>query len=581
MRTVLSYLKDYRITAITAFLLMLIELSVELILPLLLAKIIDEGILKGQITTVLYWGGIMAGITLFAFITAIFNSFFSAHVSQSYGYDIRKALYGRIQNFTFSNLNKYSTSSLITRLTNDVTQLQNTIFMGLRIMPRAPLIVIGSMIMAFTVNIKLAIILVIIVPILFIFLLFILKKGRKHFKLVQEKLDTVNNVMQENLTAMRLIKAFLRHTYESTRFQQASTNLMETTSRSLRLMETTMPVLLLVMNISIVGLLWLGRTELSQGNILVGEAVAVLNYALRITSTFSVFSFIIMGFSRFRASADRVAQILDDNLDLENTREELHCETVSLKGKVEFQHLTFQYPNTDKNVLEDISFTVNAGDTVAVLGATGSGKTTLFQMIPRLYEAKIGKILINRKEIADYPLKGLRRRIGYVAQESLLFTGTIKENILWGKQDASMDEVITASRNAQIHNMIMSLPNQYETKLGQKGVNLSGGQKQRLSIARALIRKPDVLLLDDSTSALDLETESHLLRAIREYTCTTFIITQKITTAMEADLVLLLDEGKLIGKGKHVDLMEKTPLYQQIYQSQMNEVSDCYVKGIK
>jgi len=580
MASVFSFLKPYRIPAFFALLLMLIELAVELLQPYLMAKIIDEGILQEEISTVLIWGGIMIGISLLSFISGITNSFYAAHVSQSYGYDIRRKLYEKIQHFSFANLNQYPTASLITRLTNDVTQLQNTIFMGLRIMLRAPLLIVGAMVMAFVVNAKLALILILTVPFLFLFLVFVLQKGRKQFGEVQKRLDKVNGVMRENLTAMRLIKAFIRDKHESKRFNQESSKLMEKTSDALRFMETIMPVLLFVMNVSILGLLWFGRAEINQGGVKIGEVVAIINYALRITSSLSILSFILSAFSRFRASADRVSEVLIEPIDQQDNAERIE-DHVSLNGKIEFRHVSFQYPATEVKVIEDLSFVIHPKQTVAVLGATGSGKTSLFQLIPRLYDADTGEVLIDDRNAADYNMRKLRMQIGYVPQESLLFTGSVKENILWGKTDASMEEVILAAKNAQIHETICKLPEQYDTKLGQKGVNLSGGQKQRLSIARALIRKPKILLLDDSTSALDLQTERRLLEAVKTYDCTTLIITQKVSTALNADFVLLLDDGRLLAKGTHESLLASSSLYQRIYQSQLEEGRLKDVQGAK
>jgi len=570
MASVFSFLKPYRFPALFALVLMLIELAVELIQPYLMAKVIDEGILKEQLSTVLLWGGVMTGISLLSFLSGVTNSFYAAHVSQSYGNDIRRVLYEKIQRFSFANLNQYPTASLITRLTNDVTQLQNTIFMGLRIMMRAPLLIIGAMIMAFVVNSKLALILIVTVPFVFLFLVYVLQKGRKQFGEVQKRLDKVNSVMRENLTAMRLIKAFLRQKHESSRFNQESSQLMEKTSDALRFMETIMPILLFVMNVSILGLLWFGRAEINQGGVKVGEVVAIINYALRITSSLSVLSFIVSAFSRFRASADRVSEVLTEKVD-QHDHDGGTEQYASLTGKIEFKQVSFRYPGTAVTVIEDLSFVIRHKQTVAVLGATGSGKTSLFQLIPRLYDADQGEVLIDDQNVNRFNMQQLRMQIGYVPQESLLFTGSVKENILWGKTDASMEEVITAAKDAQIHETICKFPDQYETKLGQKGVNLSGGQKQRLSIARALIRKPQILLLDDSTSALDLQTERKLLEAVKTYDCTTLIVTQKISTAIHADLVLLLEDGRLLAKGNHDSLLAFSPLYQRIYQSQLEE----------
>lgn len=570
MYKALSYLKPYRIAIVIAILLTLIELFVELFQPLLMAKIIDDGILEGDLSVVLKWGGVMVGISFLAFSSGILNSFFAAHVSQSFGYDIRKALFVKVQSFSFTNFNLFPTSSLITRMTNDITQLQNSIFMVLRIMMRAPLLVIGGVIMALFVNVKLAFILVLTIPFLISFLIFVMRKGGTLFRAVQAKLDGVNRVMQENLAGMRLIKAFLRRKHEGKRFTIANKELMDRTVLALRVIEVAMPVLLLVMNISILGVLWFGSIEVSGGDATVGEVVAIINYAMRITAVFSVFAFIIMGFSRARASSQRVSEVLLTDIDLVDSKE-MDSSLRILDGKVEFDNVSFHYPGTQSPVLQRISFTAKPGQTVAILGATGSGKSSLFQLIPRLYDVNEGNIYVDQLNIRRIKLETLRKQIGYIPQEVLLFTGTVKENIAWGKENASMEEIIEAAESAQIHETVDKLPHKYETIVGQKGVNLSGGQKQRISIARALIRKPKILLLDDSTSALDLSTEAKLLKALKTYECTTLIITQKISTAMEADIILLLEEGTILAEGNHESLLKNSSLYQQIFQSQFGE----------
>jgi ATP-binding cassette subfamily B multidrug efflux pump len=576
---VFSFIKPYRIAITIAIILMLAELAVELWQPLLMAKIIDEGILKNDLSIVMLWGGIMVGISVLAFFGGIINSFYASHVSQHFGYDVREHLFNKVQAFSFSNFNRFPTSSLITRLTNDVTQLQNTIFMSLRIMMRAPLLVIGGTIMAFTVNVKLASILAFAIPLLIVFLVFVMKKGGRLFRTVQEKLDAVNSVVQENLIGIRHIKAYLRSKHEIKRFTGVNQKLKNQTTRALQIMETTMPVLLIVMNAAILLILWTGSRQINAGEIKVGELVAIVNYSTRITGAFSVFSFIIMALSRAKASSNRISEVLNTDIDLIDNTDNLT--TSGIYGEVMFQNVSFQYPGTSTAVLKNLSFTVRQGQTVAIMGATGSGKTSLFQLIPRLYEATSGQISMDGKEIQSYKMDHLRRRIGFVPQESLLFTGSIKENIAWGKEDATMDEVIKAAESAQIHDTIRNLPNGYDTKLGQKGVNLSGGQKQRLSIARALVRKPNILMLDDSTSALDLKTEAKLLDALREYEATTFIITQKISSAMNADKILLLDEGQLIEEGSHQELLTRSKLYQRIVQSQFGEEALLHVQTSK
>ncbi|NLP52993.1 ABC transporter ATP-binding protein [Bacillus sp. RO1] len=567
MGRIFSYLKPYRLAVAIALLLMLTELVVELLHPLLMAKIIDEGILTGDLDAVMKWGGIMVLFSFIAFAAGVTNSFFAAHVSQSFGFDIRRGLFGKIQSFSFANFSLFPTSSLITRMTNDVTQIQNTVFMSLRIMLRAPLLVVGGVIMALIVNWQLAIFLVIGVPVLFLFLVWVMKKGGALFKAVQEKLDGLNNVMRENLGGIRLIKAFLRKKHEINRFGRASEELKDQTVSALRLMEITMPILLLIMNGSILAVLWFGTIGVTNGGAQVGEVVAIVNYATRITGALSIFSFIIMAFARAKASAHRITDVLEEEIDLLD-KVDVDKEATFLNGEIEFESVSFRYPNTDIPVLEDISFRADAGSTIAIMGATGAGKSSLFQLIPRLYDVDKGVIRVDGKDLTDLSLKKLRKQIGYVPQEALLFSGTVKENIAWGKEDATLEEIIQVAKDAQIHETIDRLPKKYETVLGQKGVNLSGGQKQRLSIARALVRKPKILMLDDSTSALDLKTEAKLLAAIRKYQCTMFIVTQKVSTAMEADKILLIEDGRLLEEGSHEKLMATSELYMKIYQSQ-------------
>ncbi|MBD8136757.1 ABC transporter ATP-binding protein [Peribacillus frigoritolerans] len=570
MKKLSSFLKPYWLLIILALSLMIVELGVELLQPLFIAKIIDDGILQKDLSVVIKWGSVMVGLSVFSFLGGIVNSFTASHVSQSFGHDVRTSLFGKIQAFSFANLNNIPTSSLITRMTNDVTQLQNTVFMGLRIMARAPLIVIGGAIMAIAVDLKLSLVLVISIPVLVFFLGWVMKRAAKLFKLVQKKLDNVNGVMRENLIGMRLIKAFLRKEHEIGRFDDANEELKRKTVSSLRLIETTMPVLMLVMNVVILIILWLGSEFITTGDIQVGEVVAIVNYATRIAASLSVFSWLIMVISRAKASAERVTEIFETSIDIDEGKAESKSGAVN-GGGIKFLDVSFRYPGTETPILKNLTFSIDPGESLAIIGATGSGKTSLFQLIPRLYEVESGSIQIDGQDLKDIPLNSLRNRIGYVPQEALLFSGTIKNNVAWGKEGASMEEIMAAAMHAQVHETVMKLPKQYETQLGQKGVNLSGGQKQRLSIARALVRKPKILLLDDSTSALDLKTESKLLAALKDYTCTTLIITQKISTAMEADKILLLESGQVLALGKHQDLMQTSDLYRKIVRSQFGE----------
>ncbi|RSK56456.1 ABC transporter ATP-binding protein [Bacillus canaveralius] len=574
-----AFLKPYRIPVAIALLLMLTELAVELVQPLLIAKIIDEGILRENLPVVMFWGAVMVAFSIIAFAAGVTNSFYASHVSQSFGYDVRESLFNKVQSFSFANFNRFPAASLVTRMTNDVTQIQNTVFMSLRIALRAPLLVIGGVLMAFAVNVKLALILATALPILFVFLLWLMKKGRSLFKSVQSKLDGVNNVMRENLVGMRLIKAFLRRGHEGNRFKKANQDLMEWTVSALRMMEMAIPILLFVMNLSIIAVLWFGTVDVSTGKMQVGEVVAIVNYATRITGAFSMFSWIMMAFSRAQASAERMSEVLETEIDLYDS-EHLDPSIIVEEGKLKFDHVSFQYPESCIPILDDVSFRVKKGETVAILGATGAGKSSLFQLIPRLYDVTSGAIYIDDHDITMMKLDHLRRKIGFVPQEALLFTGTVKDNIAWGKEDATIKEIIEAAKSAQIHETINKLPKKYDTIVGQKGVNLSGGQKQRIAIARALVRKPRILLLDDSTSALDLVTEAKLLEAIKKYPCTTLIITQKISTAMEADHIILLEEGKLLEKGSHASLLKHSSLYRSIFQSQYGEETLQHVQGV-
>ena len=567
---VIRFLKPYRAAMAIAWSLMLVELAVELLNPLFMARIIDEGILNKDLDTVLKWGFIMVGMSLVAFFSGVTNSFFAAHTSQGFGYDVRESLYRKVQSFSFASFNKLPASSLITRMTNDVRQLQNTIFMSLRIMLRAPLLVVGSTIMALIVNARLALILIVVIPVLWLFLFWVLKRGWSLFERVQSRLDKVNEVMKENLSGMRLIKAYTRSKHEESRFHVANEDLKDRTVRALRFMEIIMPLLMLVMNLALLSVLWFGSIDVASGGAKVGEVVAIVTYVTRISSVFSIFSFIITSFSRARASAERVGEVLETEIDLKDGAD-VDFQNKVVRGEISFEDVSFQYPSTRGKVLRDVSFKVGAGQTVSILGATGSGKSSLFQLIPRLYDATGGTVQLDGREIRTIPLGEIRKNIGYVPQEVILFSGSVSENLLWGKEDATREEMIQAAKDAQIHETILNLTNGYDTVLGQKGVNLSGGQKQRLSIARALIRKPKILLLDDSTSALDLKTESKLLQALKKYECTTMIITQKVSTAMESDRILLLEDGVLIGEGTHQSLVEDSVLYQQIYQSQFGE----------
>ncbi|WP_054956277.1 ABC transporter ATP-binding protein [Paenibacillus dakarensis] len=570
MGIVFSFLKKYRVAALAALAMMLIELTLELVQPLIMSKIIDDGIQHNDLTVVWMWGGVLMGSSVIAFAAGIASSFFAAHTSQGLGYDMRDRLYDKVQSFSYAVFNRFAASSLITRLTGDVTQIQDTVFMGLRFMTRVPLVVSGSIIMALFVNVKLGLWLVLTVPALFMFIAWIMKKAAVSFRQVQKRLDAVNGVIQENLTGIRLIRVFVRMGHETQRFARSSGQLMKDTVSTLRMTERTMPFILIIMNAAILAILWFGRNDIATGNgASMGEVVAVLNYTLRCIGAMSALSGLVMVLSRARASAGRIEEVMKT----ENDAYELQMTTgnKAVEGGVEFTDVSFSYPGSDIKVLSNISFKVSPGERIAIMGATGSGKSSLVQLIPRLYEENSGTVRVDGIEASKLNPDHLRRSIGYVPQEVLLFSGTVRDNIAWGQEQATMEEIREAARRAQIHETIEGLPHGYDTMIGQRGVNLSGGQKQRLSIARALVRKPAILILDDSTSALDVRTEAALLDALKDLSCTTFLITQKISSTTSADHILLLDDGRLIAQGDHEALMDSSSLYRRIYESQYGE----------
>ncbi|MEK3748972.1 ABC transporter ATP-binding protein [Paenibacillus sp. FSL E2-8871] len=568
MGLIFSFLKKYKVAAIAALVMMLIELAVELSQPLLISKIIDQGIKEQNSSVVWLWGGVLIGSAVVAFIAGVLSSFFAAHASQSFAFDLRDKLYEKVQSFTYEIFNRFATSSLITRLTGDVSQLQDTIFMSLRFMTRVPLVVVGSVIMALVVHVKLGLFLTVALPLLLLFLYFIMRKASLLFRNVQNRLDGVNGVIQENLTGIRLIRVFVRMGHEIGRFTVFSGNLMKSTVSALRLTETTMPFVMLIVNAAIMSILWFGRIEIANGDATLGETVAVINYSLRTIGALSAISGLVVTISRARASSQRITEVMSAGAGV---KEGGTAKGEPIQGHVQFEGISFKYPESDISVLEDITFEVAAGERVAIMGATGSGKSSLVGLIPRLYEETDGIIRIDGQKSTDIDISRLRRSIGYVPQELQLFSGSIRDNIAWGNEYATQEQIEHAAAAAQIHATVMGLPKGYDTMLGQRGVNLSGGQKQRLTIARALVRKPAILILDDSTSALDAVTEGLLLEALKEISCTTFLITQKISSTASADLILLLDEGRLIGKGTHDELMTSSALYRKIYESQVEE----------
>ncbi|MCD2136698.1 ABC transporter ATP-binding protein [Salinicoccus halitifaciens] len=565
MLKIFKFSLKYKWFMVIALLCMLTELTVELLQPFFISKVIDDGIVAGEIDVVWIYLGVMLGLSLVSFAAGIINSYFASFVATNFSYDLRTALFKRIQNFTLSTLSKFPTSSLITRLTQDVLQTEMLLYMSLRIVLRAPLLVVGSLIMSFVVNPTLGFYLSVLTPFLLIFLYIVAKKGAAIFLRVQKRLDKLNRFIQQNLEAVRLIKANDRAEFENNKFFSVARNLKNDTVGGLRLMESILPVLLIIMNTSLLLVIWASSDLLQTGNVQIGEVVAVINYGLRMQGGFSMFAFIIIAYSRSKASSERMNAVLDAPI-VDNNNDIINKEAKA--GSVKFENVSFKYPGTTRYVLKDISFEVAENEKLVIMGGTGSGKSTLISLIPRMYDVIEGRVLVNGIDVKDWNEEDLRQTIGYVPQSAILFSGSIYENLLWGDEEALHTDIVSSTEKAQIHENIKAFDHEYKTIVGQRGVTLSGGQKQRLSIARALVRRPSILILDDSTSALDIKTESALWSALDGEEATRIVITQKIVTAKTADRVILLDDGRISAIGSHDELLEKSELYRRINASQ-------------
>ena len=565
-----KYIKPYWKAALLGPLLMVLEVSMDLLQPKLMAQIVDQGVLAGNLDEIRRTGLMMLVTSLIGMIGGVGCGIFSTIAAKRFGADLREAVFTKVQRFSFQNLEKMHTASLITRLTNDVSQVQLFVQMLLRMMVRSPFLAVGSLILAFTINWKLAMILVVVVPVLFTVVAVITRKGFPMFAKVQKRLDRMNTVLQENLAGIRVVKAFVRSDYETKRFTEANNDYMAVALRANVMMATLSPVMFLLLNGTIVTVLWLGGNLFWDKALPIGDLAAFINYVTQLLSSLLMVGMMLANISRATASSERIVEVLETEPEIKNPDRVL-AERIR-KGRIEFEGVGFAYDGGER-VLRDISFTVQPGETLAILGATGSGKSTLVSLIPRLYEAEEGRVLIDGTDVRDYPLEGLRGSIGMVLQEAVLFSGTIRENIAFGMPDASQEEVEAAAQAAQAHEFIMGLPQGYETVLGQRGVNLSGGQKQRISIARALLMKPSVLIFDDSTSAVDLGTESRIQKALRErmQETTSLIIAQRISSVMEADRILVLEDGTVAASGNHRELMANSPVYRDIYRSQLGE----------
>lgn len=539
----------------------MMELSVELVQPFLLQKLIDDGIAAGNNELVVELGLGMVAIAIIGFGAGIINIFFADHLGQSVGKELRDQMYEKVQQAELQDVQRFGTSTVLTRLTNDVNQIQLTLVMFFRFMIRAPFLIIGGTVMAFVVNARIALILLIVIPILLVFLRFIMKRSIRYFGTVQRSVDKVNHVMRENLVGLRLIRIFVREQHEQKRFEQTSNELRQNMLKAFRYTELSVPLLTLVMNIAILAILYFGGMQ-QQTN--VGDIVAIVNYATRITGALSVVGMLITFYARAKASSTRIADVLE----LDTPADDGETTSETFNGKIDLDQVTYRYPIGKVPVIEEFAMEIESGERVAILGETGSGKSTLLHLMIGLYEPDKGQVLADDMPLSSLDSKSFRRQVGFVSQDVQLFSGTIRENIAWGVPNASDEAIIRAAKDAQIYDTISKLPDKLDTKLGQNGINLSGGQKQRLTIARALLLEPSLLLLDDSTSALDLQTERKLLEALKRYECTTVLVTQKLSTAMQCDRILIIEEGKRTAYGTADELLEQSELFRAIQASQ-------------
>ena len=573
MKRYWKYVKPYLPAFIIGPLMMIVEVIGEVVLPKLMANIINVGVTNGSAGYITGTGVLMVLVALLMMAGGVGGAYFGAKAAVSFAADLRKDAFDKVQTFSFANLDQFSTGSLVTRLTNDITQVQNLINMALRMMLRAPGMLIGALIMAFVMNAELAVIVLIVIPILVGAIAVLIKIAFPKFKIMQKKLDALNSNIQEMLTNVRVIKSFVRGDYEEKKFAASNEDLKQTSLGAFKTIIIVMPLMMLMMNATTLAVVWFGGRQIIVGNMQVGDLTAFTTYIVQILMSLMMLAMVILQSSRALASLSRIREILDTEVDLndENCKEP---DKIVSSGRVEFRDVSFRYYKENKEaVLSHISFAVKSGQTLGIIGSTGSGKTTLVQMIPRLYDVDEGEVLVDGVNVKDYTLENLREGVGMVLQKNVLFSGSILENLMWGDENASIEEVRKAAQAAQADGFVSSFTGGYEMDLGQGGVNVSGGQKQRLCIARALLKKPKILILDDSTSAVDTATEAKIRESFAgELKNTTkIIIAQRISSVQEADEIMVLDDGKIVGFGKHEDLLASCEAYQEIYYSQMDK----------
>jgi ATP-binding cassette subfamily B multidrug efflux pump len=550
--------------------MMVLEVAMDLMQPRLIQTIVDQGIARGDMRVVVNTGLLMAALAMTGLVGGMGCTVFAVLASQGFGADLRQTLFGKVQALSFGNLDALVTGELVTRLTNDVVQVQEVVLIMLRVMVRAPLMLAGSLILAVLTSPQLAMLFIFLIPVVLVALSWIVKKAYPLFSRVQARLDGINTVLQENLAGVRVVKAFVRSAYEMGRFGEANEALTRVSVRAVRVVSVTMPLMMLVLNLGVVGAVWIGGVQVSAGGMQTGQVIAFINYLGRTLMSLVMVSMLVMRVSRAEASAERILEVMDSEPLVKNRPDA--ASTFEPKGRVAFENVSFCYDGDGSDgVLKNVDFVAEPGETVALLGATGSGKTSLIHLIPRFYDVSNGRVTIDGVDVREIDERALRAKIGIALQESVLFSGTIADNIRFGRPAASGEEVMAAARLAQAHDFIASFPDGYESLVGQRGVNLSGGQKQRIAIARALLTRPVVLILDDTTSAVDVETEARIQAALARQgrRWTRFVVAQRISTVLAADKILVLDGGEVVAAGRHEELLTSSPIYREIYNSQL------------
>lgn len=572
LKRIFSYMKQYKKYACLALLCIAVEAVLELMVPMIMADLIDNGVANGD-TAYIYTKGLqMAGCAVLALILGIGSARFSALAGQGLGANIRQAEYEKLQSYSFANIDHFRVSSLVTRLTSDVTNIQNSVSTGMRPFGRSPVMLIFASSVAFTINRTLALVFFVALPILAVLLIIIIMNVRPLYGRMQNAIDLVNRSIQENLTAIRVVKAYVRGDYEVSKFEEVNANLKKESEKAFGIAVLNMPAMQFVMYGTIISILFIGGHLINAGQLKIGELTSFLSYVLLILNSLMMMSNVFLMMTRSLASASRIVEVLDEKIDITDEQ----AEDISVKkGSIEFDHVWFKYKKEAKEyVLSDVSFNIEAGQTIGIIGQTGSAKTTLVSLIPRLYDATKGTVRIDGIDVKKYPMRHLRDAIAVVLQKNTLFSGSLLSNLYWGNENASMGEIDEACHIACVDEFLDRLPHGYDTDMGQGGVNVSGGQKQRICIARAILKKPKVLILDDSTSAVDTATEAKIREGLAKKLpdMTKIVIAQRISSVKHADQIIILDRGKVAAIGTHETLLANNRIYQEIYESQKEGV---------